>query len=130
MRVVHAMGDRLHFFSDIADDAAYFFVEEYPYEEKAVRKRLLKEGALDKLAAMREHFADVESWTGEEIEKSLRALAEKMDVGAGQFIHPVRVAVSGTSQGPSLFEMLEVLGKERVLARIDRTLERVQSSKG
>jgi glutamyl-tRNA synthetase len=123
-RVVEVLGDRLHFFADVADQSIYFLTEDYPYEEKAVKKRLLKEGALDKLAQMRERFAAVEPWSGEGAEQALRQLAEEQEVGAGQLIHPVRVAVSGSSMGPSLFDMLELLGKEKVLARIDRTIER------
>jgi len=123
-RVVEAMGERLHFYSDIADQAAYFFTDDYSYEEKAVKKRLLKEGALNGLAAMKDRFSGVDPFTAENSEKALRDLAEEREVGAGQLVHPVRVAVSGTSAGPSLFHMLEVLGKERVMSRIEKTLEK------
>jgi glutamyl-tRNA synthetase len=121
--VVDVLGERLHFYEDIADQAGHFFTEEYPYDEKAVKKRLQKEGAMDGLRAMRDRLAGLDSFTASGAEEALRKLAEERSVGAGALIHPVRVAVSGTSAGPSLFDMLEVLGKERVLARIDRTLE-------
>ncbi|MBN1270607.1 MAG: glutamate--tRNA ligase [Kiritimatiellae bacterium] len=123
-KVVSAMGDRLHFFTDIADQAAFFFTEDYPYDEKAVQKRLKKEGAMDGLGALRQSLAALEPFSGKAAEEALRMLAEERGVGAGTLIHPVRVAVSGISEGPSLFDMLEVLGKERVLRRIDRTVEK------
>lgn len=122
--VLNILGDRIKFFSDIASQAGYFFTEEYVYEEKAVRKRLLKAGALDYLAEARTLFAESNSFTHENLEQAVREHAEKKEVGMGKYVHPIRVAVSGTQAGPGLFEMLEVLGKEVVLERIDRTLNR------
>jgi glutamyl-tRNA synthetase len=123
-RVVETMGERLHFFNDIADQAAYFFTEDYAFDEKAVNKRLKKEGALESLRALVERFSALDSFTAATTEQTLRALAEARGAGAGALVHPVRVAVSGSSEGPSLFHMLEVLGKGRVLARMARALEK------
>lgn len=127
-RVVEAMGERLHFFSDIADHASYFFTEDYAFDEKAVNKRLKKEGALESLRALAERFAALDVFTAASTEQALRALAESRGEGAGALVHPVRVAVSGSAEGPSLFHMLEVLGKERVLSRIARALGRFSAA--
>lgn len=121
-RVVEAMGERLHFFTDIADQAAFFFTEDYAFDEKAVNKRLKKEGAMESLRALAERFAALDVFTAATTEQTLRALADSRGEGAGALVHPVRVAVSGTSEGPSLFHMLEVLGKDRVLTRMARVL--------
>lgn len=123
-QVVEVMGERIHFFDDVARRAAYFFTEDYSFEDVAVRKRLLREGALDGLRKMRERFAALPTFTAKETERALRQLAQELGVGAGALVHPVRVAVSGCAEGPSLFPMLEVLGPERVLQRLDRVLAR------
>lgn len=123
-RVVEVLGERIHFFSDVAEQAAYFFSDDYPYDEQAVRKRLLKEGALEGLRKLRERFAELTTFTAEATEKALRDLAAELGVGAGALVHPVRVAVSGRAEGPSLFHMLELLGRERVLKRMDAALQR------
>ncbi|MBU1694323.1 MAG: glutamate--tRNA ligase [Verrucomicrobia bacterium] len=123
-RVVETMGERLHFFTDIADHASYFFTEEYVFDEKAVNKRLKKAGAADALRALSDRLAALDPFNAQTTEQALRALAEERGEGAGVLVHPVRVAVSGSSEGPSLFHMLEVLGKDRVLARIARALEK------
>jgi glutamyl-tRNA synthetase len=123
-KVLELMQDRIKFHADIAETALYFFTEEYPYDEKAVRKRLLKEGALERLAAVRARYESLEPFTAATAEEALRALAEERGEGAGALVHPVRVAVSGTGAGPGLFGMLELLGKPRVLERMGRTLER------
>ncbi|HBA85435.1 MAG TPA: glutamate--tRNA ligase [Verrucomicrobia bacterium] len=122
-QVLNVMGERIRLFTDVADQAGYFFTDNYPYDEKSVQKRLKKEGASESLAAIREAFAGLEVFTAESTDKALHAVAEQKGIHPGELVHPVRVAVSGTAAGPSLFPMLEVLGKNRVLARIDQTLK-------
>lgn len=123
-RVIELMRERLKVFSDIAAAGAYFFTDTYPLDEKAVRKRLQKEGAAEKLKAIRDRYAALDDFHAEALETALRATADAFGAGAGEFIHPVRVAVSGLPGGPGLFEMLELLGKDCVLRRIDRALAR------
>ena len=62
--------------------------------------------------------------TGIGPEVTLKALAAELGVKTGELIHPCRVAVSGKSAGPSLYHMLEVLGRDRVLARLRRAVDR------
>lgn len=123
-RVVEVMGDRIKFFPDVAEQAGYFFTEDYPFDEKAVAKRLKKEGAMAHLQELAGRYAAQSDFTAAALEASLRAMAEAKGVGAGELVHPVRVAVSGRSEGPSLFPLLELLGKDRVLRRIDAALRR------
>ncbi|MGD9872983.1 MAG: glutamate--tRNA ligase [Kiritimatiellia bacterium] len=122
--VLRAMGDRIHFYSDIALQAGFFFTENYEYDEKAVSKRLMKEGALDELRELGKRFSASEKFDVASLDKILHDYAIELGVNPGQLIHPVRVAVSGMSVGPGLFEMLEVLGRERVASRIERTLQK------
>lgn len=122
-QVLAVMAERIRLFTDIADQAGYFFTEDYPYDEKSVNKRLKKEGALEGLAAIRAAFALLDDFTAASTDKALHDLAAQRGLQAGDLVHPIRVAVSGTAAGPSLFPMLEVLGKDRVLARMDRTLQ-------
>ena len=120
--VVGCMGERVKLYSDLGEQAAYFFDEEFPYDEKSVKKRLLKEGAI---GILREELAALEAlepFTAAATDAALHALGERTGRGMGDLVHPVRVAVSGPGVGPGLFDMLAVLGKERVLRRIRRTL--------
>ena len=121
-RVVGLMQERLRRSVDIAEQAAYFFTDDYPVDDKAVRKRLDKPEALERLAVLRDRFAALESFTEASTEEALRAASEERGEGAGPWVHPVRVAVSGLAGGPGLFEMLDTLGRERVLQRINRAL--------
>ena len=110
--------------SDVPDWIGYFFTDAYEYDPAAVEKALRKPGALDRLAQLRDHYATVTDWTHPALEASLKQLAETLGVKNGEFIHPARVAVSGRAVGPGLYEMLEVLGRDRVLARLDATVAR------
>jgi glutamyl-tRNA synthetase len=99
----------------------YFFTEDFPYDEAAVKKVFTPEG-LAHLAKLRERLAalDEKSFSATELESEFRALAAGIGQKVGALIHPARLAVSGRSVGPSLYHLLEVLGKERVLSRMER----------
>ena len=119
---VACMGDRIKLFPDMGHNAAFFFDEEFPYDEKSVRKRLQKPGALDLLRDERTILAAAPDFSPAALDAAIHALAEQRGLGLGDLVHPLRVAVSGTGIGPGLFEMLAVMGRDRVLRRIDRTL--------
>ncbi len=121
--VVACMGERIRLYTDLGEQAAFFFNEDFPYDEKSVRKRLLKEGALDILREELAVLEALEPFTSESTDTALHELAERTERGMGMLVHPVRVGVSGTAVGPGLFDMLAVMGKERVLRRIRRTLD-------
>ncbi len=125
-RVLDSMAERIKLFTDIAD-AGYFFTEDFPFDEKSVQKRLRKPGALELLAATRAAYAALPDFSAAAVEAALRELAAARGLGMGDLVHPVRVAVSGTAVGPSLFHMLEVLGQARVLRRMDQALEKFKS---
>ena len=97
----------------------YFFTEDFPFDPDAAEK-LRKPGALETLAALREGYAALTDWNAAALEAKLKELATARGVKAGELVHPARAAVSGRSVGPSLYHMLEVLGRERVLARMAR----------
>lgn len=103
--------------SDVPGWIAFLFTEEYPFDEEAVTKALRKEGALDRLKALGEAFSGLTEWNHPAIEAKLKETAVALGVKVGEMVHPARVAVSGKAVGPGLYEMLELLGKDRVLAR-------------
>lgn len=101
----------------------YFFTEEPVYDPEAVEKTLRKPGALDRLANLAGAYAQLETWDAARLEATLKQTASALACKPADLIHPARVAASGRGVGPSLYHMLEVLGKERVLARIQRTVK-------
>ena len=121
-KVIELMKPRVKAWKDIPS-AIYFFAEDFPMDPDAVQKRLKAPGAKDILAASHASFASLPSFDAAATEAAIRQLAEARGVKPADLIHPVRVAVSGVQGGPSLFHMLEVLGRDRVLVRLVRCIE-------
>ncbi len=117
---------RTKFFAEIPGNCVYFFQEEYPFDAKSVEKRLHGPGVVDLLEAVAAGFAALPVFDHAATEAVLRTMGEERSVGLGGMVHPVRVAVSGLSDGPGLFELLVLLGRERVAARLQRVAARLR----
>jgi glutamyl/glutaminyl-tRNA synthetase len=91
------------------------------YDEKAWRKTM-KEGAVERLEAARAALAAVEPWTEDGVEAALNAVVEETGAKPGQVFQPIRLAITGTTVSPGIYESVHLLGREKTLARIDRTL--------
>jgi len=121
--------EKIKTLNEIVVQTDFFFAEPGEYEEKAVRKHWAKDGALDKMNMIRDTLAAVSDWTVDALHKRYETLAEEAGVGIGQFIHPTRLALTGKSVGPGLFELAELLGKETCMLRIDRAIEYIKEFK-
>ena len=110
---------RTKFLNDMPGNCAYFFTDDYPYDEKSVEKRLHKDGVKETLLDLADRFEKLPEWTAAAGEAMVKELSQGN--GMGPWVHPIRVAVSGRMDGPGLFEMLELLGREKTVARLRKT---------
>jgi glutamyl-tRNA synthetase len=114
---------RAKLLSDFVDGAVYFFKDDFEYEEKGLEKQF-KEPAepLERLARLQRKVQDVPEaeFKAQNLEALFQSLAEELGIKWGLLIHPMRVVLSGRTYGPGLFEMMEVLGKEKCLERMER----------
>lgn len=117
--VLALVKEKVKFLTELPDWIGFFFTEEFPYLPE-VEEKLRKPGALDRLAQLGDAFSGVATWDAVTLEAKLKEVAASQGVKAAEFVHPARAAVSGKTVGPSLYHMLEVLGRERVLARFQR----------
>jgi glutamyl-tRNA synthetase len=99
--------------------------DELSYEEEAVTKHLRGEDTAEKMRELRETFETVGDFTTVATEEALRKLAERTGKSAAKYIHPLRVALTGKTASPGIFDVVVLLGRERVLKRIDLLLERL-----
>jgi glutamyl-tRNA synthetase len=115
--------------ADIEKKSRFLFLadEKIEYDEKAVKKVLLKSDGLAILAVVRDKLAAMEQFTDENIEGMLRSLAEEKQVGLGKVAQPLRVAICGTTISPPIFDSVQMLGKENTLVRIDNTIRTVKA---
>ena len=112
--------------ADIERKSRFLFLPntEIKPDEKAVEKVLLKNNGLELLKTLRDKLSVIEPFDSDNIEKMLRSLAEQKQVGLGKVAQPLRVAICGSTISTPIFESVEILGREKTLARIDITLEK------
>jgi glutamyl-tRNA synthetase len=121
-QVIALLQERVEFVHEVATTGAFFFQDPTSYDEKGVSKNWKAESA-HLVRAYADRLAVLDDFSVATTEAELRALAEERGVGAGKIIHPVRLAVSGVSAGPSLFEMLVALGHETTVRRLRRAAD-------
>jgi glutamyl-tRNA synthetase len=126
-KVLGLVKEKIKLLKELPDWINYFFTDDYPFDPEAVKKSCGAPQTSERLMKLADKFASVTSWDATSLEAALKALATELGVKTGELIHPCRVAVSGKSAGPSLYHMLEVLGRDRVLARLRRGAERFVS---
>ena len=107
-----------------------FFFEKPVFEPEALEKVFAKPEAKQALELMIAAYGKLTDFTEANLEATARATAKENGLKAGQIFHPLRVAVSGRTHGPTLFKMLEYMGKETVLARLQEAVALCQAARG
>jgi glutamyl/glutaminyl-tRNA synthetase len=110
--------------ADIERKSRFLFLSDndIKYDSEAVKKVLLKGDGLAILQTIRDRIVAMDSITDKDVEEMLRHLAEEKKIGLGKVAQPFRVALCGGTVSISIFEAVEMLGKESTLKRIDNTL--------
>lgn len=130
LAVVDAVKPRTRTVRDLAEQAAPFFVESLTYDPEAVERFWDEPGAdAERLEALAERFREVEEWAPAPLEDALRSLADGRGEGAGDLIHPLRVALTGLGFTPGIFTVLYLMGRERTQRRIDDAVEHLRAGR-
>jgi glutamyl-tRNA synthetase len=116
--VLALVQEKVKLLKELPDRVDYFFSDDYQFDPEAVKKSCSAPHTSERLTKLADKFATIVAWDAASLEATLKALAAELGVKTGELIHPCRVAASGKSAGPSLYHMLEVLGRDRVLARL------------
>jgi len=103
----------------------YFFSAPDQYDEKVIQKRW-KEDSVDLLKKLSERIKPLSHPTKEDYEIALNDIASESGAGIGKIIHPLRLAVSGMGEGPGVFDILFVIGKEENLRRINTAIQKIK----
>jgi glutamyl-tRNA synthetase len=116
---VDLIRSRYHTTKDFVNLGRCYFADDFPIEDKVLRKNILKHENLKLwLPLTADRLEVLEEFRVELIERVIRDLADELDVKAGILINGARAAVTGQAAGPGLFEVLAAVGKERVLKRL------------
>ena len=120
LKVIELMKERVKSLRDMREMTEMFFDDPQEYDEKALRKKWKDNSINDLVTKFERSLEKIELWDAEQIEIVLRNLAKRENISAGEIIHPTRLALSGIGSGPSLFAMMELLGKETCLRRLQK----------
>ncbi len=124
MKVIALLKTRVKLLPEFVDGARYFFQDPTTFDARGLRKHLKTPQAWQLLADYTRELEQLPVYTETSLETHLRQLAEQHGVSAAKIIHPVRLAITGVTVTPGLFEVMVVLGKETVLRRLKQFLSR------
>jgi len=121
--LIELLKPRARTLDDMVLQATPYLRDDFPFDDDAVAKHWSDRAATaGRLEALRTALAGLDAWSEGALETTIRELAGTLGTGAGTLIHPLRVALVGMAVSPGIFEVAALLGRERVLARIDRAL--------
>ena len=120
--VLPLIRERVKTYSEIAPLSRFLFVDDYEYDEKALKKKLIKEGVPETLAMLRQLLLEIDPFEAAPLECLLHDYVEQSGKGFGEVMPPLRVCISGEQGGPDLCLVLEVLGRKEVIRRLDRAV--------
>ncbi len=126
-QVISLVKERVKLLPEVVEYTEFFFQEPEPTAALLMGKKLSPEEARNALAAARERLAGLPKWDEALMEAEMRALGEELGLKTGPFFMILRVATTGKTVSPGLFETARVLGRERTLARLDRAVEVLSS---
>ena len=104
---------------EMAINCRFFFIDQLSYDSKAVENVLKKDNGLAVLAELETRFNQINQWTKESIGKCIEDYCQEKNLKIAKVAQPIRVAITGTTVSPPLYETLEVLGKEKTLKRFN-----------
>lgn len=117
--------ERTKLLPEAGSQVVFLFEEFDSYDEASWDKVMTKEGVADVLASGKAALEDLGPWDVASIEAALRTVPENLGIGAGKAFQPIRVAITGSSVSPPLFESIAAIGREKTLQRLDRAREKL-----
>ena len=121
-QVVALEAERLKLLPEVVELTRFFFTDIEEYDQKGAKKWFSKPEAAPLLQLIIAKLNDLPEFDIASVEAAVRAAADELGLGAGQAIHTTRLAVSGRLVGPGLFEMITVLGRDRVIERLNKAI--------
>ncbi len=116
---------KFRIFAELPAYGGFYFTDEIKYQAEGVTKHFIPENK-PRLQKLRDTFAELENFDAISIEAALKTTATELGLKPAALVHPTRLAVTGSNAGPSLYHLLEILGRGKVLARMDQALQAIQ----
>jgi glutamyl-tRNA synthetase len=123
-RAISTLQERAKTLVELAQSLVYFLADDIEYNIKA-KEKFLNEKYLVYLTDIQESLGPVEVFTAAEIEKVFTAISQKHSTKLGNIAQPVRAAVTGRTESPGIFDVIEILGKEKTLRRLAKAIQSI-----
>ena len=120
--LVEVQAERCKTLVELCEKSRYFYEETLAYDDDAVKKHL-RPVVLEPLTALFERLKQLTDWTPETLHNAINVVSAEFEINMGKVAQPLRVAITGSSMSPSIDVTLSLLGKERVLKRVEHALE-------
>lgn len=124
-RVIDTLKPRSKTLKDMAEQAVFYYVEDIAYEEKAAKK-FLNPAALEPMRVLIDQLEPLEAFSEENLEAAFRAVMEHTGLKLGMIAQPVRVALTGRTASPGIFEITSIIGKAQVIARLKKAIRFIE----
>jgi glutamyl-tRNA synthetase len=125
--IIKALSERAKTLVEMALSSRYFYEDFDTFDEKAAKKNL-KQASLQPLEYLLVEFSKIEAWDGKKLHQIVLDAVDKLELKLGKIAQPLRVAVTGSGASPSIDITLELIGKERVLNRIQKAIDYISSN--
>jgi glutamyl-tRNA synthetase len=116
--IIKVFGNRMKLLKDIPGMIGYFYRDDYRKDDVAIRTHLMRKEVPARLGALADEYGRLKYFDLEAIEDTLRALADRLGIEAGELIHPARVALTGGTVSPDIFQVILLLGKAKTVERL------------
>ena len=128
--LVDLLRERSKTLEEMAEKSSWAVVDEVVFDEKAAKKHL-RSKSLPLLEALVDALLALPDWNTPALETAFESVrVAQGDISMGKLAQPVRVAITGTSVSPGIYETLYALGRDRSLARIQEAIERIRNQEG
>jgi glutamyl-tRNA synthetase len=124
--VIKTLQPRSKTLKDMAADALFYFAEDIVYDTQAARKFLVP-ASRKSIALLIEQLQNLREFTEENLEQAFKTVMERTGLKLGKIAQPVRVALTGRTASPGIFEIISIIGKEKVVARLQKAVDYIDT---
>ena len=118
IKVIDLMKPRSNSIADLIDQSQYFFSSPKKFNSTQLKK-IWKKDTSEKLIELKSVLDSINSWVAVELESNFKSFTDQRGIGIGKVMQPMRFLICGSLQGPSLFDLMELIGKEELLKRLN-----------
>lgn len=127
-KAINTLKERSRTLIELANSLRYYIAEDIEYDLKA-KEKFLNENSLASLVEVKAALKTLDNFIAPEIERVFMSIVEKQKTKLGKIAQPVRVAVTGKTESPGIFEVLEIVGKEKTLKRLGKAIKTIERCK-